>query len=84
MLWGIAYRRLSPEKQQLLRHVDNIAVLVLGISSKSCQRKTADNGFVGFTSTVTPGVISVETTISVSSFHNHIAQTAITQRSTSQ
>lgn len=56
-----------PEKEQLLRHAYSIAVSVfvaLDVRPQARKSDTADDSFVGFTGTVAPSIIVVETTTS--------------------
>jgi hypothetical protein len=55
-----------PEKEQLLRHSDSVAVskiVALDVSPQTCECDTADDGLVGLTGTVTPAIIVIETTV---------------------
>lgn len=56
-----------PEKEQLLRHSDSVAVgifIALDVGPQTRKSNAADDGLVGFTSTVAPSVVVVETAIS--------------------
>lgn len=56
--------RFPPKEKKLLCHADSTGILITRISgTQACQSNRADDGLVGFTSTVSPSIFVVEATV---------------------
>lgn len=58
-----AASRLAPEQKELLSHADSVGVgVATDIGTQTSKGDTADDSLVRLASTVTPGIVVVETT----------------------